>query len=83
MSQPNSKNIPYIVRLLKNNRINLGVSQVYIAEKLGVNKSLDGFWETGRTQPTLLHVEKYAEALGAYITLSFDWSELNEETSLR
>lgn len=43
------------------------LSQQDIANKIGVDRSTIGYWENGKADPTLLNVQKLAEALNINI----------------
>ena len=46
-----------------------GISQAELANRLGVTQTAVSYWETGRRQPGLDDVERWAAALGASPTL--------------
>lgn len=49
---------------LKASRVNAGLSQKEAAEKLEINKSTLSNWETGKTYPTVLQLQKIEELYG-------------------
>ena len=55
-----SNNLKYIREAKK-------ISQQYIADKIGVDRSTIGYWETGKVDPTMANVVKLSEVLGVDI----------------
>ena len=53
--------------LIKNKRIEKGISQIDLSVKLGVSQSAVAKWETEQTVPRLPMLKKIAEALGCKI----------------
>ena len=58
-----------LVRILRTVRIEQGMSQHALDQKLGYKSSMINQWETGRFSPNLTRFEKWAEALGLEIEL--------------
>lgn len=53
--------------LIKNKRIEKGISQIDLSVKLGVSQSAVAKWETEQTVPRLPMLKKIAEALDCKI----------------
>ncbi len=49
---------------IKTLRVNSGMSQVQLAERLGVTKSAVNAWETGTNSPSLSYIIKLARIFG-------------------
>ena len=49
---------------IKNLRVNSGMSQVQLAERLGITKSAVNAWETGTNSPSLLYIIRLANIFG-------------------
>lgn len=49
---------------IKNLRINSGMSQVQLAERLGITKSAVNAWESGTNSPSLSYIAKLAKIFG-------------------
>ncbi len=56
---------------LINTRKQLGVTQAYVAKKIGVNRSYYGLIETGKRNPTLKIATKIATTLNSNIEALF------------
>ena len=55
---------------IRKRRIQLGLTQKQVAEKIGVRYQTLQFWETGKRKPKIENIKKIADALG------MDWTEL-------
>ena len=50
--------------MLKELRVNAGITQVELGKHLGVQQNSIGNWETGRSRPDIEKTAKIAEVLG-------------------
>lgn len=50
---------------MKSARVNAGLSQVEMAEKMGVTKCAISYWENGKRNITAKDLDKYLEIVGA------------------
>lgn len=49
---------------LKAARVNMGFTQMYVADALGVNKKTIGSWESGKTKPQIDKIEALCSLYG-------------------
>lgn len=49
---------------IKNLRVHSGMSQVQLAERLGITKSAVNAWETGTNSPSLSYIIRLAQVFG-------------------
>lgn len=71
---------------LKFARINVGISQVEMASRLGVAKSTYSMYESGKREPNMQTIRKIADILGVSVEYLITGEEkenyyLNEETT--
>lgn len=59
---------PFCVRL-RSRRIALGLSQSWVAGRLGVQQSTVSDWESGETSPMLTSIDRWAAVLGYNVVL--------------
>lgn len=53
--------------LFKELRKEVGVTQSFLAEKLGLNQSTLAMWETGKSRPRISDLPRIANALGVEV----------------
>ena len=51
---------------IKAARVNAGLSQVQVAEKLGVTQRTVSFWENGKSLPNARHIKDICELYGVH-----------------
>lgn len=67
--------LPRIVRQLVDQRQKRGFTQMHIAQRMNTRQSSISELESGRVNPTIDTVIKYAEALGLEVVLTFKESD--------
>ena len=65
--------------LFKELRKEVGVTQIFLAEKLGLTQSTLAMWETGKSRPRVADLPKIAQALGVPVERVLECFT-NEET---
>jgi len=66
--------------LIREARLEKGLSQRQVAEQLGVSRTLIALWESGRLEPQMKYYKRLSEALG--LSLSDLTEEIEEDNTL-
>lgn len=66
---------------IRNKRIEIGLSQAELAERIGVTQSTISFWESGRYEPSLSDLRKLSQVLSCAIVDLIDEPEQAGEVS--
>jgi transcriptional regulator with XRE-family HTH domain len=63
-----------IGKIIKEARLNVGISSIKVSQKLGLSDSICSQWERGNANPSTAHLAKLAKILG----VSFEWLALGK-----